>query len=119
MVRGEECGQMEAVPPLSASNANSLLMLLRQAVGQWIDPYIETCSISVGQVLEQQGASIRHVYFPCQGAVSQDLNIPEDDAAVALAIVGREGAICCEAASLSATACAEWVVRVAGMARRI
>jgi hypothetical protein len=103
----------------SAPSPNSLLNLLRQSVGPWIDPHIEACSTSVGQILERQGEPIRHVHFPCRGVVSHDLNIPEDDAAVVLAIVGHEGAICCETGGLPAISCANWTMRVAGTASRI
>jgi hypothetical protein len=111
-------GSVPSCIVVRTANTNSLLALLRDKVSVPIDGLLEIV-MSAGQVLQQQGEPIHHVYFPCGGIVSQDLIVPDDDSAVTLSIVGREGAVCCATELLGAVSEARWTVRMAGPGWRI
>ncbi len=71
---------------------NRLLAALPPAVHAGLLPHLEAVSLSVGQVLCRSGEPITYVYFPLSGAVSL-LTPLEDDAAIEVGLVGREGMV--------------------------
>jgi CRP-like cAMP-binding protein len=70
--------------------SNKLLAALPRLEYQRILPHLEIVELSVGEVLSEPGANLRHVYFPCSALVSL-LALVDASAVFAVGLVGREG----------------------------
>jgi CRP-like cAMP-binding protein len=81
-------------------------------------PDLEAVLLSVGEVLYEPGATIRHVYFPNQGIVSL-LTTVEDRTSLEVAMAGPEAMLGLPALLGVATSRYQAVVRGAGTALRI
>jgi CRP-like cAMP-binding protein len=57
-----------------------------------LEPHLKDLALAQGQVLQEQGARVEHVYFPHSGMVSL-LTVMQQGEAVETATVGREGVI--------------------------
>ena len=71
---------------------NRLLAALPPAEQANLLPHLEAVALGVGQVLARSGEPITHAYFPRSGAVSL-LTPLQDDAAIEVGLVGREGMV--------------------------
>lgn len=82
------------MPPNDSTprTSNRLLAALPPEVQANLLPQLEPVTLSVGQILCRSGAPITHVYFPLSGAISL-LTPLEDDAAIEVGLVGREGMV--------------------------
>ncbi|MEP7275575.1 MAG: Crp/Fnr family transcriptional regulator, partial [Betaproteobacteria bacterium] len=69
---------------------NHLLRALPQEAFARLAPYLQAVSMSLGQVLYEPSARLRHVYFPTTSIVSL-LYVMEDGASAEIAVVGNEG----------------------------
>ncbi len=73
-------------------STNRLLAALPPAVQADLLPHLEAVTLDVGDVLCRSGAPIAHAYFPLTGAISL-LTPLEDEAAIEVGLVGREGMV--------------------------
>jgi CRP-like cAMP-binding protein len=74
------------------SRANRLLAALESADLELLLPQFKTCPLDPGAVLQEQGTSVAHAYFPLSGIVSL-VSVMESGASAETVCVGREGAI--------------------------
>lgn len=76
----------------SLTSGNMLLkeLLSIPSVGDYLLPKLNLVSLSLNQVLYENGDQIEYVYFPVDSVISQ-LAIMEDGSTVETAMVGREG----------------------------
>ena len=86
-----------ALPPVLRALApdprrNHLLAALPEAeLRQWL-PELEAVTLELGQVLNEPGRALSHVYFPTTAIVSL-LYVTESGASAEVAVVGREGIV--------------------------
>jgi CRP-like cAMP-binding protein len=94
---------------------NGLLAALPSADFGLLAPHLQKVSLEQGAVLLRSGDRIHHVYFPCSGAMSCMLDMPNGQT-VATAVIGHDGAAGMLGPSPSSVTT---VVLVAGIASRI
>jgi CRP-like cAMP-binding protein len=78
---------------MANSFQNALLSELPRAVVRELLGPSDPVRLEMSQVLVEQGASIRHVYFPIDGFVSLLTAPSEGSAALEVALVGHEGMV--------------------------
>jgi CRP-like cAMP-binding protein len=71
---------------------NRLLAALSRRDFLRLSGHLEPVSLSLGEVLHEPGARIKHVYFPCSGVVSL-LTVVGASKATEVAVVGNEGVV--------------------------
>lgn len=71
---------------------NRLLSALPEIVRQRILPHLRLIHLSLGEVLYESGATVRHVYFPTDSIVSL-LYVMESGASAEISVVGNEGIV--------------------------
>ena len=71
---------------------NHLLAALPAVSQERIFPYLELVPLPLGRVLQESGASLRHVYFPVDSVVSL-LYVMESGASAEIAMVGNDGLV--------------------------
>jgi len=81
-------------------------------------PHLESVPLTLGQVLYEPGARIRHCYFPTEGVVSL-LTVLEAQKAAEVGMVGREGLVGMSAAVGLNVSQLRAVVQGTGSAMRI
>ncbi len=74
------------------SLTNQLLASLPPSEYQRLIPHLELVTLSLGQVLYQEGEVIQHVYFPTRAMVSL-VSILRDNSMTEFALVGNEGMV--------------------------
>jgi CRP-like cAMP-binding protein len=74
------------------SRANRLLAAMEPANLEWLLPQFRLCALEPGAVLQEQGASVAHAYFPLSGVVSF-VSVMDSGASAETVCVGREGAV--------------------------
>jgi CRP-like cAMP-binding protein len=79
-----------AVPASRSRHQNHLLDALPRGDFERISSHLEIIRMSLGEVLYEPGARLRHVYFPTTSIVSL-LYVMEDGASAEIAVVGNEG----------------------------
>jgi CRP-like cAMP-binding protein len=84
---------------------------------QWVSQF-EFCQMSAGEVLQREGVTIDHVYFPIRGVVSTALVMPHGTEVVS-ALIGREGVSCNETELSCGLAFVRAIVCVTGAAWRL
>ena len=70
--------------------ANSLLAALPYKDYQHLLPNLEQVTLTFGDTIYEPGATIRHVYFPCDSLISL-LTLVEGHLALEVGLIGREG----------------------------
>ncbi|GGN36796.1 MULTISPECIES: hypothetical protein [Marinomonas] len=71
---------------------NNLLAALSKDIRERLFPFIELVSLSLGQVIYEDGDKLAYVYFPIDSIVSL-LNVMESGASAEISVVGNEGLI--------------------------
>jgi CRP-like cAMP-binding protein len=98
--------------------ANSLLAALPRAEYQRLLGNLEPLTLKSGEVLHEQGAPIRHVYFPVDCVVSLLATVQEGQG-LEIGLVGYEGMVGIAVALGQDIATGRAVVQVAGTAMRM
>ena len=78
--------------PLPSGPQNRLLAMLPEAELERLLAHGEHVAMPLGQVLQDPGGALRHVYFPTTAIVSL-LYVTEDGATAEIAVVGNEGVV--------------------------
>jgi hypothetical protein len=97
---------------------NRLLAALLPADFSLLAPNLKDISLTQGDVLQEAGETIQHVYFPQSGMISL-LAVMQDGRAVETATVGREGAAGAMSGLGSRIAPHRSVSQIEGIASRI
>jgi CRP-like cAMP-binding protein len=100
------------------SKPNLLLAALPSQDFGLLKPHLREVVLAQGMILQEQGESIDHVYFPHDGIVSL-LAVMQQGVAIETATIGREGAIGAAAGLGPRQSLTRGVVQVAGTASRI
>ena len=79
-----------AFPP--DSHLNSLLALLTKAESSRLSPTLESVQLPRGEILNETGSRLTHVYFPTTAIVSL-MYVMETGAPAEIAMVGNEGIV--------------------------
>jgi CRP-like cAMP-binding protein len=93
--------------------ANQLLGAFEPEVRKRIDPYLESVTFKLGDVVCEAGGLLQHAYFP-QGAVLSLLTVLESGHAIETANIGREGAFGLFAAMYSRVSFNRCIVQLEG-----
>lgn len=81
-------------PILREMNQNGLLMMLREEDRRQLAPHMRAFDLRRNEILQKAGEEVVHTWFPCGVAMASfQLWVDDDDTAVEVALVGREGAI--------------------------
>jgi CRP-like cAMP-binding protein len=72
--------------------ANRLLAALTSQEYQRLRPYLESFTLTFGDILYEPGQIIRHVYFPNNGIISL-LSMVEERSTLEVGLVGNEGMV--------------------------
>jgi len=78
--------------PIQRPEDNLLLNSLSADVRQRLFPHLKLVELSVGAVLYESGASMRHIYFPADSIIAL-LYVLQNGASAEIALVGNDGAI--------------------------
>ena len=97
--------------------SNRLLAALEPEDFAHLEPYLESVTLALGQVLYEPGDTIRHVYFPHDTVVSL-VNVMEDGSSVEVGVFGREGVMGLLSALATREAFGRYVVQMPGTAPR-
>jgi len=73
-------------------NQNHLLAALPEEIFERISPHLELISMPLGEVLQESGGPLQHVYFPTTAIVSLHY-LMENGASAEIAGVGNEGVL--------------------------
>jgi CRP-like cAMP-binding protein len=101
-----------------ASIANSLLAALPRAEYRELLASFEPLTLRFGEVLHEQEAPVPHVYFPVDCVISLIAAV-ENDQALEVGLVGREGMIGVSLALGAGASCVRAVVQASGTALRM
>ena len=71
---------------------NKILAALPESEYERLVPHLEKVSLSLGQVLYEDGEEITHVYFPNSAMISL-VSMLEDGATTEIGMIGREGVL--------------------------
>ena len=71
---------------------NHILDALPQLERDRLFPHLKLVPMTLGMVLYESGAALRHIYFPTDSIVSL-LYVMQDGSSAEIAVVGNEGAI--------------------------
>ena len=83
---------LSATSTSGSSGRNRLLTALAPADFSLLASKLKNISLSQGELLQEAGEPIKHVYFPQSGMISL-LTVMQNGSAVETATVGREGAM--------------------------
>ncbi len=97
---------------------NHILDALEDAERDRLLPHLTQVPMTLGSVLYESGAALRHIYFPTDSIVSL-LYVMEDGASAEIAVVGNEGAIGIALFMGGETTPSRAVVQSAGSAYRL
>jgi CRP-like cAMP-binding protein len=103
---------------LAVAAANNVLAALPRAAYRRLLPKLEPVTLEFGEVLQEQGALIRHVYFPVDCVVCL-LTETDDRRAVKTGLVGYEGMVGTSLALGVDISPVRALVQVAGAAQRM
>jgi len=109
---------LSATSTSGSSGRNRLLTALAPADFSLLASKLKNISLSQGELLQEAGEPIKHVYFPQSGMISL-LTVMQNGSAVETATVGREGAMGAMSGLGSRIAPYRAVVRIEGAASRI
>jgi CRP-like cAMP-binding protein len=109
---------LSATSTSGSSGRNRLLAALTPADFSLLASKLKNISLSQGELLQEAGEPIKHVYFPQSGMISL-LTVMQNGSAVETATVGREGAMGAMSGLGSRIAPYRAVVRIEGAASRI
>jgi CRP-like cAMP-binding protein len=109
---------LSATSTSGSSGRNRLLTALTPADFSLLASKLKNISLSQGELLQEAGEPIKHVYFPQSGMISL-LTVMQNGSAVETATVGREGAMGAMSGLGSRIAPHRAVVRIEGTASRI
>jgi CRP-like cAMP-binding protein len=98
---------------------NQLLGSLPAAEFALLEPHLKDMPLKQGVILNEQGETIEHVYFPHSGMVSIVIVMDDGEKSIETATVGREGAVGAIAGFGVREATARAIVQVAGHGARI
>lgn len=102
-----------------AEARNHLLSTLPPEEYARLEPFLKEYPLKQGTILNEQGETIDHVFFPHSGMVSIVIVLADGEKSVETATVGREGAVGAVAGLGQRRATARAIVQVAGNAARI
>jgi len=102
----------------SDSSLNQLLASMPLPEWQRIEPLLEPVNLALGQVLQESGGKMSHVYFPIDAIVSL-LYVLESGASAEIAVVGNEGLLGIPLLMGGDTTTSRAVVQSAGRAYRL
>jgi CRP-like cAMP-binding protein len=105
---------MPQLPP----EHNQILGALPTAERERLYPHLQLVPMSLGMVIYESGARLRHIYFPTSSIVSL-LYVLKDGATAEIAVVGREGAVGVSLFMGGETTPSRAVVQSAGFAYRL
>ena len=97
---------------------NHILDALPEVERQRLFPHLELISMSLGMVVYESGATLRHIYFPTDSIISL-LYVMQDGASAEIAVVGNEGAVGVSLFMGGATTPSRAIVQSAGSAYRL
>jgi CRP-like cAMP-binding protein len=80
------------MPNAPSPRDNHILDALPQMERDRLFPHLKLVPMTLGMVLYESGAALRHIYFPTNSIVSL-LYVMQDGASAEIAVVGNEGAI--------------------------
>lgn len=103
---------------VSRNNSNHLLALLPADDYALLEKYLKQVSLPAGELLEEPGQPIEHVFFPLAGMVSI-LTVMKDGSAIEVATIGSEGVIGAVAALGTRIAISRAVVQLEVTAKRM
>lgn len=75
---------------MNSPTCNHLLNALPQVDYERLEPYLESVTLKLGEVLYESGDQMRHAYFPTTAIVSL-LYVLENGSSAEIAVVGNEG----------------------------
>lgn len=82
------------VPTLQDMSANRLLMMLREEDRRQLAPHMLIFDLDCDDILQKAGEEVVHTWFPCGAAMAGfQVWVDDDNTAVEVALIGREGAI--------------------------
>ena len=102
----------------SDPSLNQLLASMPLPEWQRIEPLLEPVNLALGQVLQESGGKMSHVYFPIDAIVSL-LYVLESGASAEIAVVGNEGLLGIPLLMGGDTTTSRAVVQSAGRAYRL
>jgi CRP-like cAMP-binding protein len=106
---------MNAVPgPLE----NHILRALPQTERARLFPHLKLVPMTLGMVIYESGAELRHIYFPTNSIVSL-LYVMQDGASAEIAVVGNEGVVGVSLFMGGETTPSRAIVQSAGFAYRL
>src|SRR5665213_977577 len=98
--------------------ANGLLADLADDDFAVLEPHLKPVQLRQGDVLQEQGRPVEHVYFPTDGMLSM-FAILESGEGIEIAAIGREGAVGVKLGIGPAVSFARTIVELPGHALRI
>src|SRR5687768_16290574 len=106
------------MPTAPSPRDNHILDALPQLERDRLFPHMKLVPMTLGMVLYESGAALRHIYFPTNSIVSL-LYVMQDGASAEIAVVGNEGAIGVSLFMGGETTPSRAIVQSAGYAYRL